>query len=155
MAHAENTSQNMCCCVWGERMLGSQMPLSRKLNNDDSTYADDSDELGLFSEFIISGSEKQELVISYLLNFEKDNLNRKYAHVVPNMGIHNVALSPNNSTISAVSLDGILTLLDVVNGVKIANVSHNFVSNIWSTAFGKDDNCVFAGSAMIRSSVEH
>ncbi|XP_030385747.1 WD repeat-containing protein 61-like [Scaptodrosophila lebanonensis] len=99
-----------------------------------------------YQEFVVSGSTEAVLLVSYLLTWQRDTFGRKYMHKLPSLGAHNVALSSDNSTIAAVSMDGILTLLDVANGVTISSVSHALVPNFWSTAFGGSADCVFGGT---------
>ncbi|XP_030381637.1 vegetative incompatibility protein HET-E-1-like [Scaptodrosophila lebanonensis] len=62
------------------------------------------------------------------------------------MGVHDVALAPDNTTFTAVALDGSMYLLDVLDGVKMPSVSHTLAPNFWSTAFGGRSDWLYGGT---------
>lgn len=126
------------CCAWG---------LIMPEQNDNSS---EDDELTLAKlrpkEFVITGGIKPQLSIVHISPSEENEFPHEYSHQLPGLGIHNVALSPDSSCIAAVSMDGNLMLLSIKGGVRLPRVSHSQVSNIWSTAFGRTNDCVYAGS---------
>ncbi|EDW17644.1 WD repeat-containing protein 61 [Drosophila mojavensis] len=128
------------CCAWGL--------LKRQPN--DNCSAKNVEGLpqgnGKPKEFIITGGNKPQLKIVHISPTEGNAFPHECSHQLPGMGIHNVALSSDNNCISAVSMDGNLMLVNVMGGIRLPRVTHCHVSNIWSTAFSRNPDCVYAGS---------
>ncbi|XP_034481247.1 vegetative incompatibility protein HET-E-1-like [Drosophila innubila] len=97
-------------------------------------------------EFVVTGGVETHLKVVHISPSEEHVFPYEYTLQLPGMGAHNVAVSPDCSTIAAVAVDGSLSLLDVKAGVRLPNISHRLVSNFWSTAFGGSNDSVYAGS---------
>ncbi|TDG53243.1 hypothetical protein AWZ03_000058 [Drosophila navojoa] len=129
------------CCAWG---LFEGQPNDNCSTTDDGELEQGGN--GKPKEFIITGGNVPQLKIVHISPNDGSAFPFEYTHQLPGMGIHNLALSSDNSCISAVSMDGNLMLVNVMGGIRLPRVTHCHISNIWSTAFSRNPDCVYAGS---------
>ncbi|KAL7733599.1 hypothetical protein ACLKA6_005059 [Drosophila palustris] len=127
------------CCAWG--LIKSEHNEHTSEDDEASTVQKQKPK-----EFVITGGAETQLKIVHISPNQEHVFPYEYTLQLPGMGVHNLAVSPDSSSIAAVAVDGNLTLLDVKSGVRLPNVSHRLVSNIWSTAFGGSNDSVYAGS---------
>ncbi|XP_068142477.1 superkiller complex protein 8-like isoform X2 [Drosophila tropicalis] len=98
-------------------------------------------------QFIAIGGGRSEIKISEIVADEDFNVffPLLYEHPVPSLGIHDMALTTDSKTIAAVSVDGLLSIVDVKQGVRFESVGKT-IRNFWSVAFDPKGKFVYAGN---------
>lgn len=149
------------CCAWG--LIKQEHGLS-SCNGDNNSKSKDEEPNSTSTpslptvmrnkkkqktkEFVVTGGAESQLKIVHSPNEEKMFPPFEYTHQLPgSVGVHNVVVSPDSSTIAAVAMNGNLMVLDVNEGLRLPNICHTLVSNYWSATFADDDSeALYAGT---------
>ncbi|EDW78822.1 uncharacterized protein Dwil_GK12651 [Drosophila willistoni] len=98
-------------------------------------------------QFIATGGGRSDIRVSEIVIDEDFNaaFPLLYEHPVPSLGIHNMAITPDGKTIATVSVDGLVSIVDVKQGVRFESIGMN-IRNFWSVAFDPKGEFVYAGN---------